>query len=82
MFALKYFDMGTCFYMFEQKNENFLHFIHEIHWKTKAIEIINSLICIHSYRLFKKCFVENSKFHYSLFFIEFTHQIFTVLFEI
>ena len=37
MFALKYSDMGTCFYMFEQKNkkqnENLQNVMYKIHGK-------------------------------------------------
>ena len=36
----------------------------------------------YSYRLFKMCFVENSKFHIFFIFLSELHQIFTVLFEI
>ena len=49
IFALIYFDMGTCCYMFEQKNktpEHVQHFVYKIHRKLWGDDIINSLICI------------------------------------
>ena len=63
IFALTYFDMGRCLYMFEQKNEEKNWY--KIHGKLWGDDIINSLICIYLYQLFKKCFIknyQNSKF--------------------
>ena len=46
MFA-SYFDMETCFHMFEpKKNENFQNCINKIYGKLWGDEIINSLICM------------------------------------
>ena len=84
MFALIYFDMGRCFYMFEQKNEKCQNFIYKINGQLWSDDIINSLICIFISTLQENVSLEITKirnFISSLFSKSNLHQIFTVLFE-
>ena len=69
-----YFDMGTCFHMFEQKKRRqFSKFQAMSSWSHSFV---------YSYWLFKKCFVENYENSNSIsYFLSDLHQIFTVLFE-
>ena len=71
MFAWIYFDIGTCFYMFEPKKIKIFKIVY-----TKYMENCEAMTSwpysfAYLYRLFKKCFVENyenSKFHIFLIF--------------
>ena len=57
-------------FMLEQKEINIFKMLYTNTWKLGGVDIINSLISI-SYRLFKKCFIENyenQKFHIFLIF--------------
>ena len=66
MFTPIYFDMGTCFYMCEQKKKHFQKFIYK-YGKKLGDDIINSHIC-----KFMSTVQENLLFHISLIF----HPIF------
>ena len=64
MFALIYFDMGTYIHVWAKKDEHFQNCIYKTHGKFWGDEATHSFA--YSYRLFKKCFVENyenSNFH-------------------
>ena len=82
MFALICYDMGTCFYMFEQKKGNFT-ILYKIHGKLWGDEIINSTHFHIHIDYSRNVLLKNTKiknFISSLFFIRFTSN-FHCLFE-
>ena len=89
MFALIYFDMGACFYMFEQKKWKFSKFyIQNIWGKSEAMTSLThsfayTWTCIHidCSRNVSLKITKISKFH-SLFFIQFTSSFYDVLFKL
>ena len=84
MFALMYFDMGTCVYMFEQKIKICKILYTKYMEKSEAMTSSTHSFA-YSYRLFKKCFVENyenSKFHiFLILYLIYVKIMFTVLFQ-
>ena len=58
MFALKYFDMETRFYMSEQKKETIFKILCTKYMENCEAMRSSTQSFAYSYRLFKKCFVE------------------------
>ena len=81
MFALKYFDMGACFYMFEQKKVKMFKISYTKHMENCEAMRSSAHPLAYSYWLFTKCFFENyenSKISYLPYLLSDLHQIFTV----
>ena len=70
MFALVYFEMGTCFYIFEPKKNSSKSYIQNTYMENCEAMTSSTHSFAYSYRLFQKC---NSKFCVFLIFLSDLH---------
>ena len=59
MFALIYVDMGICFYMFEQQQQQTYKILYTKYMEYCEAMRLSTHSFAYSYQLFKKCVVEN-----------------------